>query len=482
VTRWALLAVVLLGCEPRPIEFIDAGVVEPRRCLDTPADVDFGVPALANLTARRFQVHNPTTVTRYIELGTAAPPFRLAPAGRHKLGPNESLDVDVGVTLPDLRSALTRVRFVGGLDCEPTSFLLIAQSGGGVALNPAQLDFGAVPLQATRALTLTVTNTRAAPAVIDTFRFEARGADAPALWSVVETPLIIEPGGARALEVRTQARREGLDVRTLSLAGPGTSLSVQVSMFGGIATPVLEAVEPVPTIPWFPDAPEASFVERRVRLRSVGPANLPESGFVRVLDAGLFTLAGEPSEWCVGAWDAGCQPFEFAERALEPGAVLEVPVRLMAHGAGAKSFVLELVTTPDGAPLRAQFQAVASTPGPCEFSYGPPTLIARADDAGVVHAPLTLTASSAGPCEIDDLHAVVETAIGFMGQPRGAEAGVLSTPGAQAAFTLAAGTSVTLDVQGRERTPLSSLSGTLSLHPLRADGGVVRIPLEFQFR
>lgn len=489
VRAWlAVITVGLVGCS-QELPFIDAGTPVPNHCAPTPADVGFGAVAPFARSDRTVRLRNPTANTVIVELGTVEAPFSASLSGRLRLAAGQAREMTFTVAPTDTLSHMTRVSFRGGIDCPIGSFLLTAESTGGVTVTPGTLDFGALPLGGTRVLSLLLVNSASTPALV------TRATVRPSSTFAANFAQLEVPSGASvALSVQARATTAGFVVGTLDLGGPQFSTVVDLVVHGGVPVARLEPASlDVALAPFFPDVPQASFVERRVVLRNAAANTLPASANLRLLEptASVMALEGTSAELCVGEWDGGAcalpQPLTSTFASLSGGESLVVPLRVMPGGSGPRRWLVTFSTNDPVTP-RPQLlvTATAARPDPCELTVTPPQL-----DLGV-HAPgegataeLTFENVGSSACVLDALRLMVGPRDGGAGVDGGGvpvqTSASLWLDGGFEQLTLAAGARHVATLAASARFP-GTTEGAVEYHVLRADSGVSRVPFEMTVR
>jgi hypothetical protein len=478
--RWPLATLALVGWAG-----CTSGVpMDDASCIATPADFDFGAVSASNTVTRLLSLRNPTARTLTIDVGDPAPPFSVV-SGRFTMVPRQSLDLQLTVSA-DGRSAVSRVPFKGGDGCPQEGFGVQLRGTGVVVATPVQLDFGAVPIGSERTLEVVIASSRTNRVVFDQFDVIDM-ITAGGVFSVSRVPFTLDPnGGTHVFPVTVSAQASGSIDSVLTLQGQDQSLgepvllSLTLRAHGGGPVVDLSPLAIDASVPFFPAAPESSFVVRHLSLSNVGDET-DVSGALQVTDVQLETLEGNAGELCVGEWDAGCMRFSTPPQGIAAGASIEVPLRLMAKTAGPRRWRVRVKTNDVVTPEQVvMVEANTFEPEPCALSIRSPVFDAGLDPRLPAVASLVLVNSGPSDCLVDDVHArllVTRSTSLALSFP---DAGSITL--AEGPQRVDAGATLSLPVVVRSGVPNSTVEGFVSLHPLRADGGVVRFPLSLGFR
>lgn len=479
----ARLVVVLLAlgaCTPE-LPIIDGGVFDPNKCVQKPEDIDFGVIQPPTMVTRAFTLKNPTTRTLYPEVGEATPPFSTG-IGRVKLDPRQEITLFVGVSV-DGRAAISRIPFKGGLECPQDSFLVQLRAEGRVIAIPSMLDFGAVPRGAERTLEVVLASSRPTSVLINKVRLA--DTSAATVFTFPVEPFVLEAnGGTHALPVTFHAITSGTRTSTLVLDGEGVAFSVPLS--GTTGGPIANVSPSALTVqvPYFGDAPGASFIASGFTLFNVGDGTQGAMSSLRLSSPiQVEALTGSDTELCVGRLreDAGCVSFTTPALGIDTNRHVEVPLVVMAKTPGPKQWTLHVRTNDITAPERlVNVSADTFEPAPCELSISRPTFDAGLDPRSPAVALFTFVNGGATDCLIDDVQAEVTVTRSTTFPVTFPDAGTITI--AEGAYRVDAGATLVLPVVVHSGVPNSTVEGFVSAHPLRADAGVERVELGVQFR
>lgn len=467
----ALVAVV--GCSPgEPVD--DGGSFVATRCIAAPADIDFGVPApSAQPVTRTFSLRNRSSFPLFPELGQPLPPFMFPPPERLRIEPFTEVKLSVSV-VPNGLSAVSHVPFKGGIDCPQTEFLLQLRGAGLVSVSPLRLDFGGVALGTTRTLDVVVANSRSTPADVRNLRLTSGGG-----FKVSLEPFTLPPhGGTHAIPITLDADMPGRRDMTLAMDTFDATFQVMVTGFAGGPVAALSPAVVDAQVPLFGLVPEASFVVRRLTLANPGDGNPSSSRNLELTGpVEVEALEGNAEELCVGAWrDGACVPFELPSGGLSVGRAIDVPLWLRPGTLAPRRWRVHVRSNDVTAPERtAMVTSNSFYPEPCSLSVVAPALDAG-PTASVLVGNLELSNTGATDCLVDDVHTGSVQRTQFI-LPDGGLVGFRVDEGlhrVDAGATL----SLPVTIYGSRNI---TIEGFISLHPLRADGGVLEFPLLAQF-
>lgn len=492
-TTWwpGTLAALVSACAVQgPPGQVDGGSPEPAACA-LPRQLDFGALALGDSSTRSVALVNGGAEAIRVGVGAItsagadaaafAPGLPGAP-GELEVAPGATEALSITFTPTEERNHLALLRVAGAEGCSDRSIVLFGDAVAAVLTwQPRPLDFGYRSPGSSGSGELVLSNLSAAPVTLS--GIAATTADF-GVWSgtgelvvpaatvgedrvrtpgTAALPVLFTPQGlgprAGAIQFSSGLPRQATNLAKLRGVGGGPDIDVSPAPaldFGKVA--------------YFAGAP--LFTVRKLLVRNAGtrPSPADAAWNLRLGKQGAAPYwevqAGPGSsldELCVGAWDEGgarClgtlpayQP-AMGLVAEDPGARLELPVRLAPTGLGLKSWKVTIFSNdPDEPSVEVLVTAEVRAYPPCALSVSPLAL-----SFGLIAPPAERT---------------LEVAV----RNRGAGAGDVClvsgadlAPGSSEVFSLAGG-----PPPSRELAPGEELRIPVRARPASAGSGVVPV-------
>lgn len=390
---------VLCGCPP--VEKPASDAPTDGGCFSfVPDQLDFGEVTTGLSSVQTLLVKNHTDEAMLLRADPVVDAFRASPQGNPFVDPGSAKFFDVRFSPPDGRLHLAELEITGADRCRQR-VALRGLGTGRVTAEPTTLLYDGVSLGESKALEVTLTNSRRAAVTLE-FRIADDQSIRPGFTSPfsIDAPPRVELASLASITLRVTASPSYASTFNARLVATSETEELSVPMVMLAGTPVAELSRTdfdVPVVEFTPSAAmRRSFLERHFVVRNIGV----EHG---ALPLGFLSPALE-----VEREDGGLATDEF--RLLAPGAIgggeeAIVTLRYLPTQFGTHRFRVLLRTNEVERPERVvTFTANNVTLPTCTGLSSPEqTVFTDANDGGSM-GEVIFTNRGSTRCVLDDVH------------------------------------------------------------------------------